>query len=69
MNVGDDQVSAGAQHASELCQYRIEAGGVDQGERADDDVHRVIRQRQPVKLGDAELALRDTVPRVGEHVR
>ena len=68
VNIGDDQVAAGAQHASELGQYRIEARDVLECERADDDVHGVIRQRQPVKLGDVELAILDTLPRVGEHV-
>ena len=69
VHVGDDQVPAGAQHAGELGQYRLEAGNVDQGQRADDDIHRVAGQRQPVKLTDVELAVRDTPPRVGEHVR
>jgi hypothetical protein len=42
VQIRDDQVSAGAQHASELGQDRIEAGDVDEGQRADDDIHRVI---------------------------
>jgi hypothetical protein len=46
----DDQVAAGSEHAGKLCQYRLEAGHVVQSKRADDDVHRVIRERQPVKL-------------------
>ncbi len=60
---------AGAQHASELGQYRIEAGDVVERERADDDVDGVVRQRQPVKLGEVEPGLGDTLPRAGEHVR
>jgi hypothetical protein len=42
---------------------------VDEGERADDDVGAVIGQRQLVQLRDVELAVRDTPPRVSEHVR
>jgi hypothetical protein len=59
----------GAQHAGELGQYRLEAGDVGQSQRADDDIRRVIGQGQPVKLAEAELAVRDAPPRVGEHVR
>jgi len=69
VHVRDDEVPAGAQHAGELGQYRLEAGHVDQGKRADDDVGRVIGQRQPVQLSDVELTIRDTPPRVSEHVR
>jgi hypothetical protein len=42
---------------------------VDQRQRAHDDIHRIIRHRQPVKLTEAELTVRDTPPRSGEHVR
>ena len=48
MDVRDDQVPAGAQHAGELGQHRREARHVDEGERADDDVYRIVRERQPV---------------------
>jgi hypothetical protein len=69
MDIGDDQVAAGTQHASELGQYRLEAGNVDESQRADDDIHRIVRERQPVKLAQAELAVGDSSPCVGEHVR
>ena len=69
MHVGVDQVPAGAQHAGELGQYRLEACNMDESQRADDDVHRVIGQGQLVKLTEEELAVCDTPPRVGEHVR
>lgn len=69
MQVRDDQVPAGAKHTSEFGQYRVEAGDVDKGERADDDVHRIIGQRQLVQRSEVELATWDTPPRVGEHVR
>ena len=42
MYVGDDQVAAGTQYAGEFCQDWLEAGDVDESERADDDVDRVI---------------------------
>jgi hypothetical protein len=64
MQVRDDEVPAGAQNAGELGQYRLEPGHVDEGERADDDVRGIVRQRQPVQIGDVELAIRDTPPRV-----
>jgi hypothetical protein len=38
---------------------------VDESQRADDDIHRIIGQGQPVKLTDAELAVWDTPPRIG----
>ena len=69
MYIRDDQVPAGTQHAGELCQYRLEPGHVDESERANDDVHRVIGQRQLVQRSEVELAIWDTPPRVGEHVR
>jgi hypothetical protein len=69
MDVGNDEVPAGAQHAGELGEHRLEVADVDESERADDDVHRVIGQRQPVKLADVELAFWDAPPRVAEHVR
>lgn len=40
-----------------------------EGERADDDVYRIIRQRQPVQFANAKIPVRDTSPRVGKHVR
>jgi hypothetical protein len=57
VQVADDQVLAGAQHADEFSQYRLEAEDVDESERADDDLHRVVRQRQPVQLSEVELAV------------
>jgi hypothetical protein len=42
---------------------------VDEGEGADDDVRRIIGQRQPVQFADVELAIGNTPPRVGEHIR
>ena len=41
----------------------------DQSQRAHDDIHRIIGQRQPVKLTETELSVWDTPPRAGEHVR
>lgn len=41
---------------------------MDESERADDDVYRVIGQRQLVQRSDVELAVWDTPLRVGEHV-
>ena len=69
MQVRDDQVAAGTQHAGEFGEYRLEAGHVDESERADDDVHRIIGQRQLVQRSEVELAVWDAPPCVGEHVR
>ena len=35
---------------------------MDQSERADDDVHRIIGRRQLVHLAEVELAIGDTPP-------
>jgi hypothetical protein len=65
MQIRDDQVPAGTQHAGEFCQYRLEAGHMDECERADDDVHRIIGQRQLVQRSEVELAIFDAPPRAG----
>ena len=52
----------GTQHAGEFGQYRRVVGHVDESERADDDVHRMIGQRQSVQRSEVELAIWDTPP-------
>jgi hypothetical protein len=59
----DDQVPAGTRQAGEFCQYRPEAGQVDQSGPAGDDARRMIGQQQLVQPSEAGLAIGDTPPR------
>lgn len=45
----------------------MEAGDMDESERADDDVHRVVRQRQSLQFSDVELAIWNPPTGMGEH--
>src|SRR5207237_10051621 len=61
--VGDHEVPAGAQHPRELAERSVEARALRERDRADDEVDRVVRKRQLVKVGLMELALRDPLSR------
>src|SRR5207253_50771 len=54
--VGDDEVSAGAQHARELAERPLDVREVHERDRADDELDRVVRNRQLVEVGLVELA-------------
>ena len=60
---------AGAQHPRELAERALDVRQVHERDRADDEVDRVVLERQLVEVGLVELALRDLLAGTREHPR